>query len=120
MAFNTAIAKVIKKISEVPGIGTSVTYRKVSAGSYNSTSGEIRASSSDTTVKAVFEDVNLREVNDLVQADDRKCTIPADSLTFTPSTADQVVINSVTHQIIRVKIIDQAGVNISYELYLRA
>ena len=32
----------------------------------------------------------------------------------------QVVISGVTHQIIRVKIQDQAGVNLSYELYLRA
>ena len=44
MAFNTALKRVIKKIVEVPGIGTSITYRKVTAGSYNATSGEISKS----------------------------------------------------------------------------
>ena len=120
MAFNTALKTVIKNVLEVPGIGTSITYRKVTASSYNATSGEISESYSDTTLKCIFEDVNIREVNDLVQSDDRKCTIPADSLTFTPSTADQIIVSSVTHQIIRVKIIEQGGVNLSYELYLRA
>ena len=120
MAFNTALKTVIKNVLEVPGIGTSITYRKVTAGSYNATSGEISESYSDTTLKGLFEDVNLREVNDLIQADDRKCTIPADSLTFTPSTADQIVASSVTYQIVRVKITEQGGVNLNYELYLRA
>ena len=120
MAFNTSLKKVVEKVWDIPGIGTSITYRRVTAGSYNATSGEISESYSDTTLKGVFEEVNLREVNDLVQADDRKCTIPAESLTFTPSTSDQIVISSVTHQIIRVKIREQGGVNLSYELYLRA
>ena len=120
MAFNTAIAKVIKKVSEISGIGTSVTYRKVNSGTYNSTTGEVRESVSDTTLKGVFENINFREVNDLIQADDRKLTIPADSLTFTPTTTDQIVYSGVTYQIIRVGINEQAGVNLSYELYLRA
>ena len=120
MAFNTAIAKVVKKISEISGMGTSATYRKTTSGTYNSTSGEIKESVSDTTVKGFFEDVNIREVNDLVQADDRKYIVPADFLSFTPSTSDQLIVSGVTHQIIRVEIQEQAGVNISYELYLRA
>ena len=120
MAFNTAIRKVIENVSEISGIGTSVTYRKVTASSYDATAGEITESYSDTALKGVFEDVNLREVNDLIQADDRKGIIPAESLTFTPSTSDQIIISGVTYQIIRIKINEQGGVNLSYELYLRA
>lgn len=120
MAFNTAIAKVIKKVSEISGIGTSVTYRKVNSGTYNSTTGEVRESVSDTTLKGVFENINFREVNDLIQADDRKCTIPADSLSFTPKTADEIIASGITYQIIRIGVNEQAGVNLSYELYLRA
>ena len=120
MAFNTAIAKVIKTVSEISGIGTSVTYRKVTAGTYNETSGELSQSFSDTPLKGFFENINLREVNDLIQADDRKLTIPANSLTFTPSTTDQIVYSGVTYQIIRAGVNEQGGENLSYELYLRA
>jgi recombinational DNA repair protein RecR len=120
MAFNTAIQKVVKKLAEIPGIGTSVTFRKVSAGSYNSTSGEVNETVTDTSVKAVFEDVNQREVTELVQADDRKCIIAANALSSAPSTADRVIVSGVQHSIIRIKVIDQAGLDISYQLFLRA
>ena len=120
MAFDAAIKKVLAKVAEIPGIGTSVVYKRISSGSYNATSGEVRESSSDTTLKGVFEDVNFREVAGLVQADDRKCTIAADSLSFIPSTADRVTASGVTYQIVRVKMVEQAGTQISYELYLRA
>lgn len=120
MAFNTAVAKVLKRVAQINGIGTTVTYRKVTVGTYNETSGEISQSFSDTSLKGVFENINFREVNDLIQADDRKLTIPAESLTFTPTTTDQIVYSGVTYQIIRVGINEQAGVNLSYELYLRA
>ena len=120
MAFDAAIQKVLKKVTEIPGIGTSITYKKVSTGSYNSTSGISREVISDTTLKGVFEDVNLREVSGLVQAEDRKCTISAAALTFTPTTADRIVASNVAYQIVRVKMVEQAGTKISYELYLRA
>jgi hypothetical protein len=37
-----------------------------------------------------------------------------------PSTADRVVINTVSHQIIRVQTIEQDNTAITYELILRA
>ena len=120
MAFDTAIQKVVKKVSQIPGIGASMTYRRVSSGSYNSATGKVREVVSDTSLKGIFSDVNVREVTDLVQSDDRKCTIPAGSLTVTPSTADRIVSSGVQYQIIRIKTIDQAGTAISYELFLRA
>lgn len=120
MAFDTAIQKVVKKVAQIPGIGASLTYRRVVSGKYNSTTGKTRETITDTTLKGIFSDVNARETNDLIQSDDRKCTIPADSLTFTPSTADRIVSSGVQYQIIRIKTIDQAGTSISYELYLRA
>ena len=120
MAFDTAIQKVIKKIVGVPGIGTSVTYRKVTTGTYNSTSGALGETTSDTTLKVIFEDINTREVTDLVEADDRKCIIPAASLSFTPTTADRIIAFNISYQITRIKIQQQAGTNLNYELYLRA
>ena len=82
MAFDTAIAKVLKRVAEIPGIGETITYQRRSAGSYNAASGTVKESLSDTSLKGVFEDVNLREVTGLVQADDRKCTIAANSISF--------------------------------------
>ena len=120
MAFDAAIKKVLAKVAEIPGIGTSIVYKRVSSGSYNATTGDVRESVSETTLKGVFEDVNFREVAGLVQSDDRKCTIAADAISFIPSTADRVTASGVTYQIVRVKMVEQAGTQISYELYLRA
>ena len=120
MSFADALQKAVNKINQIPGIGVDVTLRRITLGSYNTSTGEIAETASDSTIKGVFEDVTQREVNDLVQADDRKYIVPADFLSFTPSTSDQLIVSGVTHQIIRVKIQEQAGVNISYELYLRA
>ena len=120
MAFDAAIKKVLAKVAEIPGNGTSNVNKRVSSGSYNATTGDVGESVSETTLKGVFEDVNFREVAGLVQSDDRKCTIAADAISFIPSTADRVTASGVTYQIVRVKIVEQAGTQISYELYLRA
>ena len=119
MAFNTAIQKVVKKIAQVPGIGVSATFRKVAAGTYNIGSGESNETFTDSTVKGVFSDIELREVTDLIQGDDRKFTIPASYLTTAPSVSDRVKVGSTDYQIITIKTVDQAGIDISYELILR-
>ena len=120
MSFATALQKAIEKVNQIPGLGTDVTIRRISAGSYNTTTGTFRETDTQTTVKAVPEDVNQRAVNDLIASDDRVATIAANSVTAIPTTADRVIIGSDDHQIIRVKTISQAGVDISYKLYLRA
>jgi len=67
-----------------------------------------------------LEDVNLREVNELVQAGDKRLTVAADDLATAPETKDRVVISSVVHQIIRVETTEQDGTAIIHELILRA
>jgi|TARA_A100001515_G_scaffold124144_1_gene108259 hypothetical protein len=118
-SFAKAIQKVIDKVAEIPGVGTSVTVRRVTLGSYNASTGVISETTADTTVKAVLQDINDREVNDLVQAADLKCTVAADALTYTPSTKDRVVIDSKVHQIVRIKTFRSGASVLSYELYLR-
>jgi len=100
--------------------GGDVTVRYVTAGSYNTTTGAITESESDTTVPGILEDVNLREVNELVQAGDKRLTVAADDLATAPETKDRVVISSVVHQIIRVETTEQDNSAIIYELILRA
>ena len=120
MGFAKAIQKATEKVLQTPGIGEDVTVRRVVPGTYNTTTGVIGETTTDTTVKGVFEDVNQREVNELIQADDRKCNVPAASLTNVPTTADRIVSGGVNYQIIRVKTVSQAGTDINYTLFPRA
>ncbi len=120
MGLAQALAKAATTATSIPGIGVDVVVRAVSTGSYNTTTGANAETTSDTTVKGAFSDVNAREVNDLIQADDRKCLIASNQLTNAPTTADRVVYGGVSYQIIRVHTVSQAGVDLTYELYLRA
>ena len=117
--FASAVQKAIKNVASIQGFGQDVTVRTITAGSYNTTTGVISESNSDATVKAVFEDVNMREVNELIQAEDKKITISAGDVTTKPTTKDKVLISSIVHNIIRVLTKTSVGTDISYTLYLR-
>ena len=98
--FASAVQKAIKNVASIQGFGQDVTIRTITAGSYNTTTGVISESNSDATVKAVFEDVNMREVNELIQAEDKKITISAAAVTAKPTTKDKVLNSSNVHNII--------------------
>ena len=112
--FRKAASKVLK------AVGGNVTIRKVTGSAYNTTTGAMGETTADTTVKGFVEGVNDREVNELIQSNDRRVTIAASSVTNVPTTADRVVIDSVSYQIIQVKTVEQANTAITYELILRA
>ena len=118
MALADKIAKAVGK--PFPKIGGSVTYRKISNGTYNATSGTISETETDTTIKGALDSVSEQEVNELIQASDKKLTVPASSFSSRPSTADKVVISSVVHQIIAVNVTEMQNVDIAYDLILRA
>lgn len=118
MALADSLRKVASKV--VTKFGGDVTVRIVTAGAYDTSDGTISETESDTTIKGILEDVNLREVNELVQAGDKRLTVAADDLTTAPETKDRVVISSVVHQIIRVETREQDNTAITYELILRA
>ena len=117
-----SLAKSLEKVaSKVIGkFGGDVTIRYVTAGSYNTTTGAISETVSDTDIKGVLENVNLREVNELIQAGDKRLTIAANDLAAAPETKDRVVISSVVHQIVRVETTEQDNTAITYDLILRA
>ena len=118
MALVDSLKKVSSKV--ITKFGGDVTVRIVTAGSYNTTTGAITETESDTTIKGILEDVNLREVNELVQAGDKRLTVAADDLTTAPETKDRIVISGVVHQIIRVETTEQDNTAITLELILRA
>ena len=99
--------------------GGTATIRRVTTGAYNPTTGTISQASSDIAVRGVLQDVNLREVNDLIQATDKRLLIAAADLTAPPTTADEVLISGTTYQVIRVDTIEQDNTAITYELILR-
>jgi hypothetical protein len=100
--------------------GGDVTLRTVTTGIYNPTTGTASEVTSDTSIKGVLEDVNAREVNDLIQAGDRRLTIAAADVSAAPTTADRIIISGVTYQVVRIATIEQDNQPITYELILRA
>jgi len=120
MGLEAGLQKVIGKVVGTTGIGTSVTFRRVTLGTYNAKNGNVKRITSDTSLKGILSSVNQREVNDLVQGDDLKIMIASDALTVEPSTTDELIMSGITYQIIRIEKKIQAGVLLNYVLYLRA
>jgi hypothetical protein len=99
--------------------GGTATIRRVTTGTYNPATGTVSEATSDTAVRGVLQDVNLREVNDLIRATDKRLLIAAADLAAPPTTADEVIITGATYQVIRVDTIEQDNTAITYELILR-
>ena len=118
MTLASPLRKVASKL--MAKFGGVATIRRVTPGIYNPTTGTASETTADTAVRGVLEDVNVREVNDLIQSGDKRLTVAAADVTTAPVTADRVLIGGVTHQIIRVTTIEQDNTAITHELILRA
>jgi len=118
MTLASPLRKVASKL--MARFGGVATIRRVATGSYDPATGTIAETNTDTTVRGVLEDVNIREVNELVQAGDKRLIVAAADLSTAPTTVDKVLINSVVHQIIRIQTIEQDNTAITYEMILRA
>ena len=119
MTLANPLRKVASKLMAT--FGGDVTIRFVTPGAYNASTGAIAESVADTPVRGVLEDVSVRTDNELVQAGDKRLIIAALDLNgTTPTTVDRVVINSISHQVITVRTIEQDNTAITYELILRA
>jgi hypothetical protein len=99
--------------------GTAI-IRTVDNGIYNAVGGTISEVITDVTVRGVLQDVNLREVNDLIQAGDKRLLIAAADTASAPTNADRVIIEGITYQVIQVQTTEQDNTPITYELILRA
>ena len=116
------LAQSLEKVANnvIDALGADVTIRYVTAGSYNTTTGVIAETESDTNIKGVVQSISQNEVNELIQASDKRLIVAAKELVTAPETKDRVVISSVVHQIIEVQTIDQDNTAITYEMILRA
>ena len=116
-----SLAKALKKAASasLAKLGGDVTIRQVTAGAYNTTTGAITESTSDTTIKGALSKVSRNQVNDLVESQDKLLTISAGDITFVPTTKDRVVISNVEFKIIQVVINEQNNIPVSFDLILR-
>ena len=116
-----SLANALKKAASasLKKLGGDVTIRQVTAGAYNTTTGAISESTSDTTIKGVLSNVSRNQVNDLVESHDKLLTISAGDLTFAPTTKDRVVISNVEFKIIQVITNEQNNTAVSFDLILR-
>lgn len=117
MSLAVPLRKVASKL--MLRFGGEVTMRSIQTGVYNAVSGTVVETTTDTTIRGVLESVNLREVNDLIQAGDKRLIVAAADTASVPTTTDRVVIETVVHQVIQVVTIKQDNEPITYELILR-
>ena len=117
MALANPLRKVASKV--ITKFGGEVTIRRITVGAYNTSTGTAAETTSDTVLRGVLEDVNVREVNDLIQSGDKRLTVAAADVAAVPSTADRVLVGGVTHQVIRVTTVEQDNEPITHELILR-
>lgn len=117
MALASSLQKTASKL--MAKFGGEVTFRRVTAGTYDPDTGTSTPSTSTTTIKGVLEEVQERELNDLIKSTDKKLTIAAADLTFEPATSDQVTVSSRIMQIVQVRKIEQEGTAIVFDVFLR-
>ena len=117
MALSGPLRKVASKV--IAKFGGEITIRRITAGVYNPTTGTASEAIADTELRGVLEDVNVREVNDLIQSGDKRLTVAAADVANAPITSDKVLIASVVHQVIRVTTVEQDNEPITHELILR-
>ena len=114
-----SIANALKKVLSNKKLSADITFRSVSAGSYNTTTGVITETNTDTSIRGILEDINNREVNELIEATDKKINIAAASLSYTPTTKDKIIVGSVTYSIIRIETNQLANDKLTFVCYLR-
>tara|TARA_Y100000015_G_C2388498_1_gene88801 strand:+ start:237 stop:593 length:357 start_codon:yes stop_codon:yes gene_type:complete len=118
MALAGSLAKVASTL--ISKFGADVTVRFVTAGAYNTSTGTVTETTSDTTVKGLIEGVTSTEVDELIKRTDKRLTVAANDLATVPAPKDRVVISSVEYQIVTINTQEQEGSPITYELFLRA
>jgi hypothetical protein len=113
------LSSALKKVLTNKKLSADITFRSVVAGSYNKTTGVVGETITDTSIRGVIEEINAREVNQLIKASDKKIQIAAASLSSTPTTKDKIKEGSVTYSIIRVETNQFANEKLNFICYLR-
>ena len=94
-------------------------YRRVSTGIYNSVSGSMSETKTDTIIKGIVSNVTSTEVSDLISSKDKRVRISAGDIDFIPSTSDRVIISGTEYKIIQINTTEQDNTAISFNIFLR-
>jgi len=116
-----ALVNSLQKIAStlVQKFGGDITYRQIAGSAYNTTTGAVTETATDTAIKGVLDRVSKQEVNELIHEQDKKLIVAAADLPAAASLTDRVVISNVVHQIIQINVIEQDNQPITFELFLR-
>ena len=116
-----SIANALKKAASktIKALGGDITYRRVTTGIYNPTSGSMSEVKSDVSIKGVVSNVTRSEVTDLVSSQDKRVSISAGDITFTPTTFDRVVISGTEYKVVQINTNEQNNTAISFDIFLR-
>jgi len=99
--------------------GTSATVRRVLGGQYNTTTGKAVETIIDQAVEGILEEYEAREIGDTVKMGDRKFSIAAADLNFTPSPEDRVLFGTKVYRIVRVGIVQATDDAALFTMQLR-
>ena len=116
-----SIANSLKKAASktIKVLGGDITYRRVTTGIYNPTSGSMSEVKTDVNIKGVVSNVTRSEVSDLVSSQDKRLTISAGDITFTPTTFDRVLISGTQYKVVQINTNEQNNIAISFDIFLR-
>ena len=116
-----SIANALKKAASktIKALGGDITYRRVTTGIYNPTSGSMSEVKTDVSIKGVVSNVTRSEVTDLVSSQDKRLTISAGDITFTPTTFDLVVLSGTEYKVVQINTNEQNNTAISFDIFLR-
>ena len=117
MSIANALKKAASKTIKV--LGGDITYRRVTTGIYNPTSGSMSEVKTDVNIKGVVSNVTRSEVSDLVSSQDKRITISAGDITFTPTTFDRVLISGTQYKVVQINTNEQDNIAISFDIFLR-
>ena len=117
MSIANALKKAASKTIKV--LGGDITYRRVTTGIYNPTTCSKSEVKTDVSIKGVVSNVSKAEVSDLVSSQDKRLTISAGDITFTPTTFDRVVISGTEHKVVQINTNEQGNTAISFDIFLR-
>ena len=97
------LAQSLEKVADnvIDALGADVTIRYVTAGSYNTTTGAIAETESDTNIKGWCRTSLRARLMNWCRRGDKRLIVAAKERATAPETKDRVVISSVVHQIIR-------------------
>ena len=117
MSIANALKKAASKTIKI--LGGDITYRRVTTGIYNPTTGSMSEVKTDVSIKGVLSNVQKSEVTDLVSNQDKRLTISAGDITFIPTTFDRVVINGTESKVVQINTNEQDNTAISFDIFLR-